>query len=133
MSAASASASNASRSQTFKRVEGTLEPFRVIAQGIAEGHQEASDRAIMAIDRCEAGFLNIGEYDKLTDPESIDFRRLRLGSKSQNAIDCKNTVGQPLWRAAIMQQMCQKVTYCMIDKVRLVLGGKYSPLKEVTR
>ena len=113
----------AQQTALFNRLKNKLEPFRAAALGIAEAVQASADMAIASIKRRDPEYLNlVSQYNQLDgDEEYYEIvKELR-----PDAEDCKDTVEEHLWRAAIMHRMCQKTVYLLINKVRAALQGMF--------
>jgi hypothetical protein len=110
------------RSELYERTEGSLEVVRAAALGIAEGVEAVAENALTGIKLREAHLLHTGEYEDIE--EVMKFYKLEQSSRSgANVTNCKDSVEDHLWRAAIMTRMCQKIVYCLIDQVRSALKG----------
>ncbi|KAF2684281.1 hypothetical protein K458DRAFT_403950 [Lentithecium fluviatile CBS 122367] len=102
----------------FNRLKPKLAPIREAALGIASGSQTVSDQAIASIEpRDTDKFHKAWRYKDLEDEEWYELIKVsRLTGE-----DCKDSVSEKLWRAAVMHEMCQKIVYCLIVKVRAAL------------
>jgi hypothetical protein len=127
--AASPSKTNAtatSQSPDFERVKATLSPFRAMSLGIGGGFHTGSHRVITNIEEVEdpEELKRSFPFKQLEDEDCKWYKLTRV--PESDGQDCKDSVSEELWRAAIMQMTCQKVMYCLIQKVRKVMKGKDS-------